>query len=108
MFRNFLMCKYDKKAKVLDVRSPERAKSGQKLYGPENWMNIPLSQIPERYTEVPDEEDVYVYCNTGTTAYEAQNYLRAMGKKNVKSVQGSYVVVKSLQPDFDPENPDQI
>lgn len=106
--KQFLQDFKNKKAKVVDVRSPERAKSGQKLYGPETWMNIPLSQIPERYTEVPEDENVYVYCNTGTTAYEAQNYLRAMGKQNVKSVQGSYVVIKSLQPDFDPENPDEV
>ena len=90
---------------VVDVRSPQRAKSGQKLYGEDRWINIPFSQLSEQYHQVPDNKKVFTYCNTGTTAFEAQLYLNLMGKRNVKTVQGCYGAISLLHPDFDPENP---
>jgi len=92
---------------VLDVRAPDQAKPGQDKYG-QRWMNIPLEQIPDRIAEVPTDKPVYVYCNTGTRSYEVQRYLNAHGVDQARGVQGSYAVLKDLDPDFDPRYDGEI
>ncbi|MFP4035177.1 MAG: FAD-dependent oxidoreductase [Desulfovermiculus sp.] len=92
---------------VLDVRAPDQAKPGQDKYG-QRWMNIPLEQIPDRISEIPTNKPVYVYCNTGTRSYEVQRYLNAHGVEQARGVQGSYAVLKDLDPDFDPRYDGEI
>jgi NADPH-dependent 2,4-dienoyl-CoA reductase/sulfur reductase-like enzyme/rhodanese-related sulfurtransferase len=86
---------------VLDVRSPEQARFGVEKYG-QQWLNIPLGEIPDRVGEVPTDTPVYVYCNTGTRSYEVQRYLNSQGLDNVVGVQGAYAVLKHVDPEFDP------
>jgi len=86
---------------VLDVRSPEQARFGLEKYG-EQWLNIPLGEVPDRVDEVPRDRPVYVYCNTGTRSYEVQRYLNTQGLDNVLGVQGAYAVLKHAAPEFDP------
>jgi NADPH-dependent 2,4-dienoyl-CoA reductase/sulfur reductase-like enzyme/rhodanese-related sulfurtransferase len=92
---------------VLDVRAPDQAKPGQDKYG-QKWMNIPLEQIPARISEIPTDKPVYVYCNTGTRSYEVQRYLNTHGVDQARGVQGSYAVLKDLDPDFDPRYDGEI
>jgi rhodanese-related sulfurtransferase len=92
---------------VLDVRAPDQAKPGQDKYG-QKWMNIPLEQIPARISEIPTDKPVYVYCNTGTRSYEVQRYLNTHGVGQARGVQGSYAVLKDLDPDFDPRYDGEI
>jgi rhodanese-related sulfurtransferase len=68
----------------------------------DQWLNIPLEQVPARVAEVPRDKPVYVYCNTGTRSYEVQRYLNTQGLDNVLGVQGSYAVLKDIAPEFDP------
>ncbi len=86
---------------VLDVRAPDQAQYGIKKYG-EQWLNIPLEEVPYRVGEVPGDKPVYVYCNTGTRSYEVQRFLNAKGLDNVLGAQGSYAVLKDVDPGFDP------
>ncbi len=86
---------------VLDVRAPDQAQPGKDKYQ-DQWLNIPLEEVPSRVAEVPRDKPVYVYCNTGTRSYEVQRFLNAQGLENVLGVQGSYAVLKDVAPDFDP------
>ncbi len=87
-------------AVVLDVRHPDQARFGVEKYK-EQWLNIPLEEVPDRMSEVPRDKPVYVYCNTGTRSYEVQRYLNSKGWDRVSGVQGSYAVLKHLAPDLD-------
>ncbi len=87
-------------AVVLDVRHPDEARFGVEKYN-EQWLNIPLEEIPARMNEIPTDKPVYAYCNTGTRSYEVQRYLNSKGWDRVSGVQGSYAVLKHLAPDFD-------
>lgn len=92
---------------VLDVRAPDQAQPGRDKYG-DRWMNIPLEQVPDRISEVPADIPVYVYCNTGTRSYEVQRFLNGQGFDNVRGVQGSYAVMRDLDPEFDPRKDGEI
>lgn len=87
-------------AVVLDVRHPDQARFGVEKYQ-DQWLNIPLEEIPARMNEVPTDKPVYVYCNTGTRSYEVQRFLNSNGFDQVLGVQGSYAVIKEIAPDFD-------
>ncbi|MFO8031073.1 MAG: FAD-dependent oxidoreductase [Desulfohalobiaceae bacterium] len=96
----FLQAFHEDNCCVLDVRSPDLAQNCLQKYG-QKWMNIPLSQVPERIQDIPTEQPVFVYCNTGTTAYEVQRYLNTQGLENAKSVQGSFAAIKELDAGFE-------
>lgn len=89
---------------VLDIRSPNLAQSCLQKYG-SRWINIPFSKLPDSLEEIPRDIPVYVYCNTGTTSYEAQRYLNSQGFDNLLAVQGSYAAIMLLAPEF--EDPDK-
>ena len=86
---------------VLDVRAPDQAQPGKETYH-DQWLNIPLEEIPSRVHEVPRDKPVYVYCNTGTRSYEVQRFLNTQGLNNVLGVQGAFAVLKDVAPGLDP------
>jgi rhodanese-related sulfurtransferase len=62
-------------ARVLDVREDEEWEAGH-IAGAQH---IPLRQPPERYGEVPVDEDVYVICRSGGRSLKATAYLQQYG-----------------------------
>jgi rhodanese-related sulfurtransferase len=86
-------------ARVLDVRDPEASEGMRRKYG-ERWINIPMSQVPDRLDELPRGEPLYVFCNTGTTAFEVQRYLNARGLDQARTVSGSYALLRELAPEM--------
>jgi rhodanese-related sulfurtransferase len=62
-------------ARVLDVREDEEWEAGH-IAGAQH---IPLRQLPERYDEVPVDEDVYVICRSGGRSLKATAYLQQYG-----------------------------
>ncbi|MFW5932431.1 MAG: FAD-dependent oxidoreductase [Desulfohalobiaceae bacterium] len=96
----FLQAFQEDGCRVLDIRSPDLAQSCTQKYG-QKWINIPLSQVKERFQDIPGDQPLFVYCNTGTTAYEVQRYLNTQGLEQAKSVQGSFAMIKQLDPDFE-------
>jgi len=84
---------------VLDPRSEALAGPCVEKYGP-RWFNIPLRQVPSRLDEIPSDKPLYVFCNTGTTSFEVQRYLNAMGYTNAWTVAGSYAAMLKIDPDF--------
>ncbi|MFW3387351.1 UNVERIFIED_CONTAM: rhodanese-like domain-containing protein [Kocuria sp. CPCC 205274] len=62
-------------ARVLDVREDDEWEAGH-IAGAQH---IPLRQLPERYDEVPVDEDVYVICRSGGRSLKATAYLQQYG-----------------------------
>ncbi len=72
-------------AYIIDAREPGAyAKSHIK-----GAHNIPLSQIRERWQEVPTDRPVYIHCRTSWYSYYALRCLQGHGYRNVTNIQGS-------------------
>ncbi len=97
--QEFLQQFFEREYKVLDVRSPDMAEQFIQIYG-DRWLNIPLSTIPQKIDEIPSQEPLFVFCNTGATAYEVQRYLNNKGIDKARTVQGSYALMREIAPEF--------
>ncbi len=62
-------------AALVDVREPEEFARGHI----EGAMNLPLSQLRERYAELPRERPLQLYCGVGQRAYYATRFLTQHG-----------------------------
>lgn len=54
-------------------------------------VNIPLSELRQRYSEIPKDRPVYVHCRTGQRSYNAVKALQNLGYENVYNVTGSFL-----------------
>ena len=76
--------KYDeKKTIILDIRE-ELELIGGKF---DNSINIPLSELRKRYTELPKDKEIWTYCAVGLRGYIATRFLSQKGYK-VKNLAG--------------------
>lgn len=65
--------------KIIDVREPNEFEESHV----EGAVNIPLGDVMKRLDEIPKEEDVVVYCNSGGRAGVAVQGLGTMGYTNI-------------------------
>lgn len=49
---------------------------------------LPLSQLPQRFTELDPNTHLYIHCKSGVRSMKALKFLREQGFKYVKSVKG--------------------
>jgi CoA-disulfide reductase len=70
---------------LIDVREPIERDMGMI----EGSVNIPLGDLRERISEVPSNQDIYVYCQVGLRGYLASRILMQAGFK-VKNLDGGY------------------
>jgi hydroxyacylglutathione hydrolase len=82
-----LCSKLDEKDKVyiLDVRSDGELESDGEISGAHH---IHVTQLPERYSEVPDDQSVYIFCGSGMRSMTAASFLQREGWRNVTVVLG--------------------
>ena len=85
--------------RVLDVREISQAEPLIEKYG-DRWIHIPQEELRTRFNEVPQDEDIFVLCDTGTRSYEAQMALAANGISNTRNIQGGLSLIKVNDPDF--------
>ena len=69
---------------LLDVREPYET-SGGIIPGA---IIIPLGQLPKRWEELKDCNEVVVYCAAGMRSYQAAGFLREHGILNATSMEG--------------------
>jgi Rhodanese-related sulfurtransferase len=74
------------KVVLVDVREPYEWESGA-IPGA---RLIPLGDLPSRLNEIPRDEDVVLYCQTGIRSLRALNLLRDAGFRRVKNLSGGY------------------
>ncbi len=72
-------------ALLLDVREPDEFAGGHIP----NAINLPLSQIRERYRELPMNRDIWTYCGVGQRAYFATRFLAQHGYRS-QNLSGGY------------------
>jgi rhodanese-related sulfurtransferase len=74
----------DAGAFVLDVREPDEW--AQAHIPDATW--IPLGDLQNRLSEVPQDQPILVYCRSGNRSQEGRDILLAAGYKNVTSMSG--------------------
>ena len=72
---------------IVDVREPGEFRHGHL----NNAVNIPLSQLRDRVSEIPRDVPVYVHCRSGARSYNGCMALKGLGYTNVKNIQGSFL-----------------
>ena len=70
--------------KVIDVREPDE----QQIARVDGVPLYPLSTLPQRFTELDPNQQIYIHCKSGIRSMKALNFLREQGFKYVKSVRG--------------------
>lgn len=75
---------------LVDVRTPEEFEANR-IAGCANIVNLPLGKIRDEAEEVLVDKDAKLVasCQINLRGYEAETMLRAMGYKNVQSLEGS-------------------
>jgi adenylyltransferase/sulfurtransferase len=70
--------------KVVDVRDPDE----YEIAHIDGVPQIPLGSLPQRFTELDPNQQIYLHCKSGVRSMKALNFLREQGFKYVKSVKG--------------------
>jgi NADPH-dependent 2,4-dienoyl-CoA reductase/sulfur reductase-like enzyme/rhodanese-related sulfurtransferase len=81
---------------VLDVRHPQQAAPFVEKFGKEMWLAIPDDQIRKRYSELPSDKNLIIFCNAGSRSYEVQVFLDSIGRKNNIVLSGGFNVIKRI------------
>ena len=76
--------KYEAGTYLLDVRTPEE---WDEYHIPGTTL-IPLDELPQRVSEVPQGEEVVVVCRSGNRSQEGRNILKDAGFTQVTSMDG--------------------
>lgn len=69
---------------LIDVRTPEEFASGF-IAGA---VNIPVEELSQRLSEVPQDEAVVVYCHSGNRSHQAAQILEGAGYSQVYDLGG--------------------
>ena len=69
---------------MLDVRTPEEYVEG---HIPGATL-IPVQELENRLSEVPDDKQVYVYCRSGVRSVKASRILAKAGFTHIENVEG--------------------
>ena len=70
--------------KVLDVRDPDEYEIAHIKGVPQ----IPLGELPHRFTELDPNTTIYLHCKSGMRSMKALRFLREQGFKYLKNVKG--------------------
>src|SRR5712691_6871763 len=70
--------------KVIDVRDPDEYEIAHVNGVPQ----IPLGALPQRFTELDPNQQIYLHCKSGIRSMKAVKFLKEQGFKYVKSVKG--------------------
>ena len=81
---------------IIDVREVREYEAGHLI----NAVNIPLSQLSDRYQEIPKDRNVYLHCRSSQRSYNAIRFLQGKGYDNLYNISGSYLGI-SLYEYFD-------
>ena len=70
--------------RVIDVRDPDEHQISHIKGVPQ----IPLGSLPQRFTELDPNQQIYIHCKSGMRSMKALKFLREQGFKYLKSVKG--------------------
>src|ERR1700692_1482354 len=70
--------------KVIDVREPDE----WQIAHIDSVPLIPLGTLPQRFTELNPNQQIYIHCKSGIRSLKALHFLREQGFKYLKNVKG--------------------
>jgi sulfur-carrier protein adenylyltransferase/sulfurtransferase len=70
--------------KIIDVREPDE----WQIAHIDGVPLIPLGTLPQRFTELDPNQQIFIHCKSGVRSLKALYFLREQGFKYVKSVKG--------------------
>ena len=76
--------KQGKRIVFLDVREPYE----YDIVHLKNSKLIPLGELRNRISELNSEDDIVAYCHSGARSAMATDFLRSMGYKKVRNLEG--------------------
>jgi len=79
-------------ALLLDVREPDEFAAGHIP----SAINLPLSQLRQRYTELPRQREIWISCGVGQRAYYATRFLAQHGYQP-RNLSGGYTTYRALK-----------
>jgi NADPH-dependent 2,4-dienoyl-CoA reductase/sulfur reductase-like enzyme/rhodanese-related sulfurtransferase len=79
-------------ALLVDVREPDEFAAGHIP----NAVNLPLSQLRDRYAELPINRDVWICCGVGQRAYFASRFLAQHGYRS-RNLSGGYTTYQAFR-----------
>ena len=87
-------------AVFLDVRSKEEHETlSFNLIHHMPVIHIPITEIPNRFNEIPKNKTVGVFCSSGVRSSIVYAYLRRKGFENVRILEGGYnEVTEEIKP----------
>ncbi|PTQ84481.1 NADPH-dependent 2,4-dienoyl-CoA reductase/sulfur reductase-like enzyme [Trichococcus patagoniensis] len=77
----------EKGAYIVDVRETGEFARGHLV----NAVNIPLSELRDRFDEIPKDQPVYLHCRSSQRSYNAVMALQNAGYANVVNISGSFL-----------------
>ncbi len=84
--------------RVIDVREPDE----QQIARIAGVPLVPLSTLPQRFTDLDPNVQYYIHCKSGVRSMKALRFLREQGFKYVKSVKGG---INGWSDEIDPSVP---
>ncbi len=85
-------------ALLVDVREKEEIE--QLAYDVPNIINIPLSELENRFTEIPKDKEVVMVCRGGGRSLKAANFLLDNGYDPEKVVNMQHGIIRWVQKGF--------
>ena len=74
------------KSSLIDVRTAEEYSLGTI----KEAKNIPVDELRNRLSEIPQDREIIIFCQTGLRSYIACRILRQKGYRKVKNLSGGY------------------
>ena len=87
---------------VLDVRHVKQAEPFVERFGASRWLSLPYDEVRDRYTELPKDRTLAIFCNAGSRSYEVQVFLDSVGMTNTIVVPGGFNVIRRMGPEWLP------
>lgn len=70
---------------LIDVRTPGEFSDGYI----EGAINIPLQELQQRLSEIPQDQDIVLYCRSGNRSAQAANILSSAGFSSIYDLGGT-------------------
>ncbi|MCD8078387.1 MAG: FAD-dependent oxidoreductase [Lachnospiraceae bacterium] len=77
---------------LVDVRTEEEYQNGHL----EGAVNLPVDELRERLGELPQEKELWIYCQAGLRGYIAQRILMQKDFKKVRNLSGGYGLLQAM------------
>ena len=91
-YQHALMLLNDPNVVFVDVRSFFEKEAQGSL---PNAMNVDLDQLPQRYSSIPKDKKIIVFCDNGIRGYNAELFLRNQGY-DVYNLDGGYHYISNM------------